>query len=151
MDENNPSKIFKSLFLKIIRISNFEYGTFSEADEFLELIRETNRFTKKLPWSKWIYDLYRENGNDEEFVVGLLKVLGHILVNELESECIEIVKEAVESKSLEIKENAVRAFENWEYIDAIPILETMHFDNDFLESYLQNVIKDLKELKKEAG
>jgi hypothetical protein len=151
MDENNIVEKFKMFFLKTIKESRFEYGNFSMADEYLELIQEIHKFTNKLPWSEWICDLYRENRNDEEFVIGLLKALGHIKVNELKSECIEIVKDAIENESLEIKENAVRAFENWEYTDAIPILETALFDDLFLDDYLRQVIEGLKELKKKVG
>jgi hypothetical protein len=140
---HNKNK-FKKAITELINSSEFEYGYFSEADEYLEMLME---MYQELPLLDWIYELYRENIENEGFIVKVLRVLSHIPPKKITRECIEIATQSLESKSLEIKENAVRAFENWEYTDAIPILEKTHFNNSFLDDYIHVVIQDLKELK----
>jgi hypothetical protein len=135
---------FKMAFLKQVKSSDFEYGELSSADRFLETFTENHEY----PCFKWIYDLYCENSNDKEFIVGLLKTIAHMPSNKITSEYLAIAQKCLESESLDIKENAVRIFENWEYTDIIPILEKIDFGDPFLDNYLQGVIQDLKGLKK---
>jgi hypothetical protein len=140
---HNKNK-FKKTIAELINSSEFEYGYFSEADEYLEMLMEIYH---ELPLLDWIYELYQENIENEEFIVKVLRVLSHIPSENITLKCIEIATHSLESESLEIKENAVRAFENWEYTDAIPVLEKTHFNNSFLDDYIHVVIQDLKELK----
>jgi hypothetical protein len=137
---------FKLAFAEAIRYSVFEYGSRSNADEYLEA------FTKKsdCPWSDWVYDLYCENSNNNEFISGLLRVLSHLPPKKTPLPCLAIAKDCLENDSLDIKEQAVRAFENWEYINAVPWLENMRFNDVFLDDYLQGVIQDLKEVENES-
>jgi hypothetical protein len=134
---------FKTTFVEKIKSSDFEYGFLSNADEYLDMFREKYEY----PYVEWIYDLYRENADDEAFIVGLLKILAHIPGNKIDSKFRYIVQECLENEYVDIKEHAVRACENLEYTGAICFLEKIHFTDPFLEDYLQGVIQDLKELK----
>jgi hypothetical protein len=136
---------FKRNFIEKIKYSDFEYGMLSELDEYLETFIDNDD-----PCCfKWIYDLYCDNYNDQEFIIKLLRTLAHIPAQKInsKSECIKIAQESIMRESLDIKENAVMAFENWEYTDAIPFLEKICFNDSFLDDYLQGVIQDLKELQ----
>jgi hypothetical protein len=134
---------FKKNFSEKVKNSDFEYGFLSEADEYLEKAMKNNGSL----CLELIYELYCDNYDDEKFIIGLLKTLAHIPWNKITDKCIRIVKESLGSKSIDIKENAVMAFENWEYTDAIPLLENTRFNDSFLDDYLQGVIQDLKELR----
>jgi hypothetical protein len=136
-------KEFKTVFFEKIKDSDFDPGYFSAADEYLEMFIEKNGPI----CFKWIYELYREHYDDEEFIIGLLKTLTHILPEELSPECVNIAKESLKRESSDIKESSVRAFENWEYTDAIPFLEEVQFNDSFLDDYLWTVIHDLKGIK----
>jgi hypothetical protein len=134
---------FKKDFFEKIKSSHFEYGFLSEADKYLEEAMENDELScfKLIDW------LYRDNYDDKEFIIGLLATLAHIPAKRITPECINIVQKSLESESIDIKERAVMAFENWEYTGAIPLLEKTRFDDPFLENYLQGVIQDLKELR----
>jgi hypothetical protein len=134
---------FKKNFSEKVEISDFEPGVFSIADEYLGMSIENN---DSICFS-WIYEIYQEKQEDMPFIEKLLGVLCHVPSDKITDECVKIVSEAINQKSDGIKEMAVRAFENWEYTDAIPFLEKTYFDDPFLEDYLKGVIQDLKELK----
>jgi hypothetical protein len=140
---HNKNK-FKATMTELIKNSEFEYGYFSEADEYLEMLM---KIRQELPFLDWIYELYQENFENEEFIVRVLRVLSHIPSENITPKCIAIATQSLESESLEMKENAVRVFENWEYIEAIPLLEKTQFNNSFLDDYVHVVIRNLKELK----
>jgi hypothetical protein len=138
-------KDFKINFLSKVKRSYYESGYFSEADDYLiPFIIHNHPF-----YFDWIYELYRENYQDEYFVSNLLKILAHISYENITPICIKIAEESLMHESSEIKESAVMAFENWEYTDAIPMLEIIHFNDEFLDDYLRRVIEDLKEIKEE--
>lgn len=141
---NNINKEgFKRSLLYRLRRFNFERGFFSEADKYLEPLIKTSR-----PYCfNWIYELYRDNYHDELVINNLLKTLSHIPYGETAPLCIKIAEESIVRESSEIKENAVAAFENWEYAGAIPLLEAVQFNNPFLDDYLKRVIEDLKKLE----
>jgi hypothetical protein len=137
-------KEFKMELLIQIKNSYFETGFLSLADKFLdESIKKHGNLC-----FKWAYELYQDNHTDEELVLGLLRILAHIPSNKITPECINIAKKSIMQESSSIKESAIMAFENWEYTDAIPLLEKTHFNDSFLDGYLQGVIRDLKELKR---
>jgi hypothetical protein len=138
-------KEFKMTLLRKVKSSDFESGYFSVADEYLEMVIENIGPI----CFRWIYELYQEKYEDEQFIEKLIGILCHVPADKITTECIKIVSDSINRKSHGIKEMAVRAFENWEYTDAIPILENTHFDNYFLENYLQVVIQDLKEVRKQ--
>jgi hypothetical protein len=140
---HNKNK-FKTTMSELIKTSEFEYGYFSAADEYLEMLMEMRQ---ELPFLDWIYELFLENLENEGFIVKTLRVLAHIPSENITPKCIVIATQSLESESLEIKESAVRAFENWEYTEAIPMLEKTHFNNSFLDGYINVVIRNLKELK----
>jgi hypothetical protein len=140
---HNKNK-FKATMTELIKTSEFEYGYFSEADEYLEMLMEMRQ---ELPFLDWIHELYQENLGNKEFIVKVLRVLSHISSENITPKCIAIATQSLESESLEIKENAVRVFENWEYTEAIPLLEKTQFNNSFLDDYIHVVIQNLKELK----
>jgi hypothetical protein len=138
------SEFKKTLFEKIEN-DDFEYGVFSETDKYLEkVIGDTYSLC-----FKWIYDLYRENYDNEQFVVGLLRTLAHVPRQKITKEAVAVAGESLECASCDIKENAVMVFENWEYTDAIPLLEKVSFNDAFLDEYLQGVIDDLRVLQHE--
>jgi hypothetical protein len=134
---------FKKNFSEKVEISDFEPGCFSLADEFIKMSIENNG----LICFSWIYEIYQEKQEDMPFIEKLLGVLCHVPAEKITDECVKIASDSIDRESNSIKEMAVRVFENWEYTDAIPILEKTYFDAPFLNNYVKGVIQDLKELK----
>jgi hypothetical protein len=131
---------FKKILFEKIECYDPDPGFLSPVDEYLEMFIGKD----DLPYFNWIYDLYRENYDNEQFVVKLLLTLAHIPAQKIENKTVTIAKESLNRESCDIKESAVMAFENWEYVGAIPFLEKVRFNDSFLDNYLQMVIRDLK-------
>lgn len=51
---------------------------------------------------------------------------------------------ALSHKNDEVKELGVRAFENWNSLNSLEVLKNISFDSNWLQDYLNQVIKDLK-------
>jgi hypothetical protein len=149
LNDNEPYKhnligigpmAFKKCFYQKLKESDFDPGHLSRVDEYLEF------YIKNIGpiCFKWIHGLYQSNYLDKDFIIRLLKSLSHISGKKITQECITIVEESTQRESIEIIESAVVAFENWEDTPAIPLLEKLYINDDFINVFIKNVIGDLK-------
>lgn len=132
-------KIFKSSFVALIFDSIFEYGYTNQADKFL-----LNQFNLIGPYAgSWLGELYIEYINNEEFIVRLLMTLSHLPYEVVGSEGVLIAANALNHKSDIVKENGIRAFENWENQEYIELLKNMELHTEWIKDYRDSVVKGL--------
>jgi hypothetical protein len=132
---------FKNQFLASVKESVFDYGYSSDAENyFLSTIENVGEICLL-----WLTEVFAENFDKAEVIEGLLRVIANIPYDTIDSTGLTIATAALSHKSDVIKENAIRAFENWNDERCLPVLENIECANDFLQEYLDSVIAGIKE------
>jgi len=138
----NSKKIkFKQRATQLLKESIYDYGFSSEAEVYIQEHLEENGIYCR----EWLNEIYLENINDESMIVALLRVISHFEYDEVFPVGMTIASAALGLKSNLVKENAIRAFENWEDPRNIKLLEMVDC-TDYLKPYLEQVIQDLRDL-----
>jgi hypothetical protein len=136
-------KKFKRESIQLLKESIYDYGFSSPAENFIrEKLNENAIYCRE-----WLNEIYIENIDNESMLIALLRVVSHFEYDEVYPVGMTIATSALSHKSNLIKENAIQSFENWEDPRNIKLLEMMDCDEPYLKSYLDQVIKDLKELQ----
>jgi hypothetical protein len=132
---------FKNQFLVSVKESVFDYGYSSDAEiYFLASIEDVCEMS-----FLWLNEVFVENFDKTDVIEGLLRVIANIPYITIDSTGLTIATAALSHKSDIIKENAIRAFENWNDERCLPVLENIECANDFLQEYLDSVIAGIKE------
>lgn len=131
---------FKNAMMQSIDNSIFEYGFSSQAENFLN-----NYLSIIGPLAReWINEIYLENIKNEEMIVGLLRVISHLPYESLYPVGMTIAAASLSHQSNRVKENGIRAFENWEDKRSIVLLEVIECSDPSLRKYRDQVIQDLR-------
>jgi hypothetical protein len=99
---------------------------------------------------EWINAVFIDNYDDEYIVSSILRVISHFDYYELYPHGMTMATAALTHKSLIVKENAIRVFENWENPDCLNILKDVEVNEEWLRSYIEQVIFDLEVLHQHA-
>ncbi|MBN1570614.1 MAG: hypothetical protein JXA73_22415 [Acidobacteria bacterium] len=137
---------FNVKLTELIRESDFEYGRDSSADFFLrERLAENASVTKE-----WINSLFIDNYGDAAIAAGILRVLAHLRYHEVAPQGPTIALAALAHQSVEVRECGIRAFENWGTVECLNSLKNVSPPEEWLKSYIQQVLADLEESLRNA-
>ncbi len=141
-DTSLAKDVFVSNFLRLIYQSDFEYGYITPADEYVEnALKDYGTFAMD-----WISEIFHSNYSQHAVIVGLMKVLSHLDHNLVSSQGMIMATAALRHKNLEVVECSIRCFENWEDPKNADILKSITFEQEWLNKYSKDVIKDLESL-----
>lgn len=136
---DNPRNASKE-FIKILQEEYFEYGITSKSELFV-----LNKLNSDLLITKnWINSVFIENYHKNEIIVGLLRVISRVDPTLINPEGQVIAMACLSHKSIEVKESAIRIFENWGDITSLNILKNLSIAPTWLQEYVESVIIDLE-------
>lgn len=135
---------FSDIIIQLIVNSNFEYGFDTPLDIFLkERLAENSSVTKE-----WLNLIFINNFSNVPIITGILRTIAHFNYSELSPNGVSMSIAALSHENSEVKECAIRTFENWVNPESLKILKSVKIHEAWLNDYLQQVISDLEgELK----
>ena len=127
---------YKDDFLRIICEQDFEYGLSSQADLFIAQLLNINASVTK----EWLNSLFIENFRNSRIILGLLQVVSHLEYIDANPEGPTMALAALSHSDPEVRECAIRAFENWESADSLNVLRGVKYSEEWLQEYAEKVI-----------
>lgn len=134
-------RAFNHELLKLITDTEMEYGVDTDVDRFLRERMNQNAMAVK----EWLNDLFIDNFSDIVITTALLRVIAHLEYSHIAPQGPTMALAALSHENLEVKECAIRAFENWGTADCLRALESVDCIAPWLQTYLSQVISDLRE------
>lgn len=127
-------------FLQIVANDYFESGYTSISESYVSrAIEEDPVLTRD-----WISKLFLNNIQNEHVVIGILHILSHLDYDQVYPQAQIMAIAGLSHKSAEIREYAIKAFENWANPDSVSILKAINCPEKWLQEYLLQVIADLE-------
>ena len=129
------------IFISILKSEDFEYGLKSESIRIVE----ENLNINKGATINWFNDLYvKYFTNDVHILIGLLRIVEFLDRDSLNSVGYTMAIASFSHKENEVKELGIRILENWCDINTYFILKNIKIDTNWLQSYINQVIKDFE-------
>lgn len=129
------------LFVSLLKYEDFEFGQKSESIKIIQRELISNRVAT----INWLNELYvKYFSKDEKILIGILRVLEFFNERVFYPNSYTIALSSLVHKNDEVKEIAIRIFENWASITSYEILKNVHIETPWLKSYISEVIKDLE-------
>ncbi|AND63164.1 hypothetical protein AX766_01345 [Flavobacterium covae] len=130
------------LFVSLLKYEDFEFGKKSESIKIIQKELKTNRVAT----INWLNELYvKYFSKDEKVLIGILRVLEYFNEKVFYPNSYTIALSSLVHKNDEIKEIAIRIFENWASITSYEVLKNVQIETPWLKSYISEVLKDLEE------
>lgn len=130
------------LFISLLRYEDFEFGQKSESIKIIQKELQTNRVAT----INWLNELYvKYFSKDEKILIGILRVLEYFNEKVFYPNSYTIALSSLVHKNDEIKELAIRIFENWASLTSYETLKSVQVETPWLKSYIGEVLKDLEE------
>ena len=143
-DRNGESrKLFQQFVRRLIQLtreSSFEYGFENELDEFLRACLAQDAATTR----EWLNQTFFEHFDDTAVAVGLLRAVAHLDYDEVQPQGPAMALAALSHKDVEVRECAIRAFENWGRPETLTLLESIQCQEPWLQDYVTRVVADLR-------
>lgn len=131
---------FTGRLIQLTRESSFEYGFENELDQFLrEQLAQNAAVTRE-----WLNEVFIENLDDVAVTVGLLRAIAHLSYDEVRPQGPTMAIAALSHKDVQVRECGIRAFENWESLESLKVLETIECQDTWLQDYAARVVADLR-------
>lgn len=128
----------------IIRDDNVEFCEKSFLEEYF--IRTIESFGEnKLLAEQWILNYYMKNADNSNKVIAILHAISRVPIKLCGSQIVSIAGLCLSSKDPEIVEFALKVFENWKSVDLLSFLKSRKLSYDWLNSYLQDIIRYIEE------
>ena len=134
-------KEFTEELISLILHENFEYGIDTKADAFVRQHMASDTVITK----DWLGRIYVENMSNIPVLIGLLRIVARLDYQQIKPLGQLIAMAALTYNDIEVQECGVRAFENWEVIDSLDILENLKVSTMWLQEYINEVVSDLRE------
>lgn len=131
----------KNLFVTMCNEQAIESGVSSLAECYLHYEMGNNQCETL----EMLYDIYIGNRENENVVIGVLDILSHTDIMDSDGIAIAIAANGLYSNNVDIQDEAVKCFENWELEQGIYQLQLMTTIPKWLTEYRDGVIQDLKE------
>lgn len=139
-DTQLAKEIFVKNFIQLLRESEFEFGYTTPADDYLKhAIVNYGTFARE-----WINHIFVSRFSDSSIIIAILRVISHFEYNQMIPQGMTMATSAMVHKDIEVKECGIRCFENWEAPENIDILKSVNISEEWLNEYLQDVIRDLE-------
>lgn len=127
-------------FLRTLEFDTLEIGMNSKCEEFIRESLEVDPLHTKEALNK----LFLKNINNDKVVLSILHTISHIDYDLIYPEGQTMALACFSNKDLEIREYAIRAFENWACSSSLDILESQRVSPAWLDDYRKEVIEDIK-------
>jgi len=118
-----------------------ESGIASQSEIFARKAIEDNRMLAL----QMINQVYIENVGNAHVQIGILHLSSHLDYSVGFPTLQTIALAALNDKNDDVKDYAVRCYENWNHIDGMRVLKTIHTDTKWLQDYIDDVIDSLSE------
>lgn len=133
---------YTRLIISLLKSEDIEYGRKSQA----ELLIEEQMQINSVATLNWINDIYISHFSDDETIVkGLLRLLSNFDEHIVCPTGQVIALASLSHKSIEVREQAIQAFENWPSQKTLKILKGVNFSEKWLQDYASQVVKDITE------
>lgn len=138
----------KERMIAIIQNCYFEAGTWTEADEFFNRLRETSGDIEKS--LKMLSDIVNHNLSNIHVLEGVLHILSSYDYDEIDPYGITISLACAVNHSPIIQDLLISCFEKWGAVESIDILKSLELDEYWLIEYRDDVIAQLESKNKSA-
>lgn len=132
---------FQPIFVSTLKSQELEIDYKNHIEYQLEELFKENDFVTK----DWLNDVYIENFNDTKFLINILKIIGNFDKKLIASFGIVTAGSALSHKNVEVKEMAVRVFENWYTIQSYTFLKQCSLTPKWLNDYKDEVLLNIEE------
>jgi len=132
---------FARQLIQCIKEQHFEYGVTSMADNLVAEQMEINTLATK----HTINRLFTDNYNKPDILIGLLQIISRIPIEQISPEGYTIATATIPNENIEVKETAIRCFENWGGNKSLTILQGISVNIDWLKDYINSIINDIRE------
>jgi hypothetical protein len=129
----------KKQFRMMIHNTDLEYGFYSNLDYFLEdELQKNNEGTQR-----WLLELFMENQKDVTVLMAILRTLAHMKYKMVKPLGLRMALAALNHDDEDVRDCGVRCLENWECTEALPVLKSLRYPEEWLQKYVEQVIRDL--------
>ncbi len=137
---------YKNDIINVIRNDYFEAGIISQSENYILNIANTNNY-------EYIRDaannLYLEYYNDSHILTGLLIMMGTLSYEDALPQGQTMALGLLQHKEISVRDRAVQVFERWNSKKGLDVLKELHCDQEWLQDYVNKVIKYLEKSGKE--
>lgn len=141
-NEDNSLTNHTSTLLSMIRNEDFEPGYATGSERFVKSFLEKD-LVSTMVWVNTIFNEYYYS--DVKVVVGILHILSHFDYKAVSPFGPTIAAAALLNKEIEVREQAIRAYENWGDPSSLSILKGIDCKEEWLQEYVNQIISDLEE------
>ncbi len=134
-------EVFFETLTHYINEEVFEYGTENYADLYVQESIYNNRVAKE-----WLNAFFNHHFDDEKILTSILRIISNIDYDCIKPTGPSMALSVLNHKNPEVQECSIRAFENWGDEDSLTMLKYVKCSEDWLQSYLNQVICDLEEI-----
>jgi hypothetical protein len=120
-----------------------ESGMANPSEKIVESLYSENKWKANI----LLNELFVENFHTLHIIVGVLHIISHFDYDLVSPEGPTMAIAALTHKDVEVREYGVKCFENWRHKDGIGVLEHIKADEQWLQNYINLVIRDLKTLE----
>ncbi|KNZ41684.1 hypothetical protein [Acetobacterium bakii] len=140
IDNSHPA--FTKEIFEIMAEDIFESGITPRSEKFVrsKVIPKIG-ILKTMLWLADVFTTYIGNSNTS---IGILHIISHFEYNEIKPIGQTIAMAGFSNKNIEVKDFAIKAFENWNSKESICILQNSETSAKWLNEYLEEVIENLK-------
>jgi hypothetical protein len=131
---------YTSTLLNMMQNEVFESGFSTESEKFVKSLIEQNQQATMT----WLNGIFNRNIDSPKIIVGILHIISHFDYKKVYPNGQTIAMAAAFHKNVEVKDYAVKAFENWDNVDSLPILKNMDCQEQWLQEYIDELINDLE-------
>ncbi len=142
INKDNFHNKYDNVFLRLVREENIEYGYKNALDVLVsELLAIDPIIT-----AQWLSDLYIKHFTDSKVVFSILVTISRIKDESIRPSLIIMAISSLKHRDIEVREAAIRTFENWADLASLNTLKGLNQDSEkWLNDYISQVISDLKE------
>ena len=127
--------------LQIMKQDDFIAGENSNTEAFIRSIAETVGWVKTV---NWLQKVTLDHFNDSPVVEGILHSISHFAYVDMNPGGVFIALGVLQHKDIYVRDCAIRAFENWNSKQAIPVLESLSCEAEWQQQYINDVLTTLK-------
>jgi hypothetical protein len=121
---------------------DFVAGETSASERYIEKIAD------KYGWHDtmvWLDTVYLDNYSSPAVLIGLMHCLSHFEFEDVKPVGPTMALGVLQHSDIFVRDYAIRAFENWNDKEALPVLKSLSCDAKWLQEYINEVIKALEE------
>jgi hypothetical protein len=141
INKDNFHNKYDNSFLRVIREENIEYGYTNSLDTLISQLLTIDPIIT----AQWLNDLYIKHFSDSKVIFGILVSISRIKDESIRPSLIIMAISGLKHKDIEVREAAIRAFENWSDLASLTALKNLNQESEkWLKEYINQVISDLE-------